>query len=1016
MAESVDGDIRLKVGLTTRDAKKAANDLKKTLTDVFGARAVSDVNNATKQVQKLESAMDKAQKKVLDLSAKMDKLGRQQIPTQEYKLLQKEAEQSEKKLGSLYEQLRKVEQSTKKKGKSEKIAGIQAQIKQATQDSIDLENQLKSMEVDGTAFTKGVDTSQYQDLSLKLNEAWQNLDKLTKEEEAAGIAANNIGKIKQEAEVSNSEIVKLTQRLQELKNRQKELELAGAGLGHLEYDENEREIARITSALAEYRKSLKSTQNTEQGMQGNVNALKTAFLRLLSPIKNATKALSKFGKISKSTALSSLSLGSALKTVMKYGLGIRGTFALFRKIRGAIKEGFGNLAQVSDSVNKSISSVMSALTQLKNALATAFAPLLNIVAPILTKFINYVSQIVTKIGMLIAALTGASTFKKAVAVQQDYAGSLKKSTKATKELNKESKRTTTAIDELNVISSDAETPQADEIGDSGITAQDMFQDVEIPSSIKQLADKIKKLFMKIWEPFEKAWEKEGANTIASAKYALQSILGLIVDIGKSWLEVWTNGTGQKMIEIILRILQNVFNLIGNIANAIDKAWKKNDVGTRIIQGIMNGINIILEWIEKLSKATADWAAELDFYPLLSSIANLIEKLSPLWDALGKIIYHIWTEYVLPFLSWVIETGLPKIIDFIGLVISALSKVAEFLANHPALLDTILALVIGIFAAIKLAPIITAITTIISIVGNLITLLGGIGPLISMIVKVIAGMVSPIGIAIALVVSAIVIWIKNWESIKEAVIVTIEIIKEWLNNFHAWMSGDFLSNLEDNLGFIGDIVGGLLVTLDEFIESIKQIFSGIIDFISGIFAGDWNKAWEGIKTAFIGVWETMATLIKGPVNIIIGVVNGLIYIVEKAINGIVTNLNKLKISVPSWVPQYGGQSFGFNISQVSIPRVPYLAQGAVIPPNKQFLAMLGDQTNGTNLEAPESLIRQIVREEAGPNAEQIELLRQQVDLLRGILMKKSGITSNELFESVQESAQSYTNRTGQSAFA
>lgn len=90
-----------------------------------------------------------------------------------------------------------------------------------------------------------------------------------------------------------------------------------------------------------------------------------------------------------------------------------------------------------------------------------------------------------------------------------------------------------------------------------------------------------------------------------------------------------------------------------------------------------------------------------------------------------------------------------------------------------------------------------------------------------------------------------------------------------------------------------------------------------------------------------------------------VLNGIISIVEKAVNGIIAKLNTLHWSIPDWVPGVGGKSFGFDIQQISIPR---LATGAIIPPNQEFLAVLGDQKSGRNLEAPEGLIRQIMREE------------------------------------------------------
>ena len=96
----------------------------------------------------------------------------------------------------------------------------------------------------------------------------------------------------------------------------------------------------------------------------------------------------------------------------------------------------------------------------------------------------------------------------------------------------------------------------------------------------------------------------------------------------------------------------------------------------------------------------------------------------------------------------------------------------------------------------------------------------------------------------------------------------------------------------------------------------------------------------------------------------GMVNGL--------NAVMRALNRLHIKIPDWVPGFGGRTFGFNIGYLSAPQIPYLASGAVIPPNKEFLAVLGDQKSGNNIEAPESLIRRIVREESGNGVQRIEV--------------------------------------------
>mgnify|MGYP001551501415 CR=1 FL=1 len=92
-----------------------------------------------------------------------------------------------------------------------------------------------------------------------------------------------------------------------------------------------------------------------------------------------------------------------------------------------------------------------------------------------------------------------------------------------------------------------------------------------------------------------------------------------------------------------------------------------------------------------------------------------------------------------------------------------------------------------------------------------------------------------------------------------------------------------------------------------------------------------------------------------------------------INSVINALNRFNIKIPSWVPFFGGKTFGFNLRTISAPQIPYLASGAVIPPNKEFMAVLGDQTHGNNIEAPESLIRKIVREESSGNGNKYEVV-------------------------------------------
>lgn len=127
---------------------------------------------------------------------------------------------------------------------------------------------------------------------------------------------------------------------------------------------------------------------------------------------------------------------------------------------------------------------------------------------------------------------------------------------------------------------------------------------------------------------------------------------------------------------------------------------------------------------------------------------------------------------------------------------------------------------------------------------------------------------------------------------------------------------------------------------QLIENLKQIFRGFITFIDGVLSGDLDKILEGAKD-----------MVKGAVNTVLTIVGSLINAIIKGINWLIAKINSISISVPDWVPGIGGLSWSPSLPSVKEWDIPQLAQGAVIPPNREFLAVLGDQKSGTNIETP-----------------------------------------------------------------
>ena len=145
---------------------------------------------------------------------------------------------------------------------------------------------------------------------------------------------------------------------------------------------------------------------------------------------------------------------------------------------------------------------------------------------------------------------------------------------------------------------------------------------------------------------------------------------------------------------------------------------------------------------------------------------------------------------------------------------------------------------------------------------------------------------------------------------------------------------------------------------------------------------------------------MTNAIKTAVNGIIGFINRMISAVVTGINTVINALNGLSFDLPDI---FGGGHVGFNISTLTAPQIPYLAQGAVIPANREFLAVLGDQSHGTNVEAPLDTIKQAVAEVMEDlQAGQMAGFEAVVAVLREILSAVYGIelTDEDVGRAVQ----------------
>ena len=290
----------------------------------------------------------------------------------------------------------------------------------------------------------------------------------------------------------------------------------------------------------------------------------------------------------------------------------------------------------------------------------------------------------------------------------------------------------------------------------------------------------------------------------------------------------------------------------------------------------------------------------------------------------------------------------------------------------------------------IGAVVAALGPVASVVGSVISVVSALLPIIT----AIAGALNPITLAIGAVVAAIAVLIANWDAVKTK-----------MEEFDAFLTDIFATDFTETFGSVlGEALNAFFQNVKNIWDSIKQIFGGIITFITGVFSGDWQKAWEGIKEIFSGVWNLLGSIIKTPINNIIGTINGLIGGVVAGINLIIRALNKLEFTVPEWIPGIGGKSVDFNIQEMTPPKIPYLATGAVIPPNAPFLAMLGDQKHGTNIEAPLDTIKQAVRDVVGAGNE------------NAVIHAHLYLDGKEIFDAIIEQGRTQQAATGQNKFA
>ena len=675
-------------------------------------------------------------------------------------------------------------------------------------------------------------------------------------------------------------------------------------MGNQEYDQNIQDINRIKSEMDDYRKSLLKTDDAQD----------------------------QFNKSLENTEKSSKKSGNSLMRMMGTGLLMGIVFQGFYAITSAAAEGMSNLSQYSGETNATLSTLLSSLTQLKNAFATAFSPILTAIAPAINYLISLLTSAATAVAQLIAALTGKATFVKAAKVQQDYADSLKNTGSAASSAAKEAKKMLAPFDDLVQIQKDTDSGGGG--GGAGeVSPGDMFEEVAVSNSLTTALDAIKDKWNEVVKLFSAGFSIGYVNTDA-----LTNIQNSIDSIRQSLTEIFTDPMVQQAASMWA---QNVIYNFGIVAGSVAS------IGMTIAENLTGGIALYLEGAKERIKQYL-----ISMFDISSETATIVGQFS---QAFANI-FSVFGD----------ENGQRLTASIVGMFSEAFMGVTELAAKLGRdVVDMLLTPITNCQEDLKIA--FDGVLGVFADTGETIQELftDTFQKLNQVYDEHIAPMFNAFTEGLTLIYEAALTafntyilpvmqkgaqkfdefknkhlqpLINTFLDLSGTVADVVKVIwddnlapfLEWAINTFGPVIGGVLEGMMlafwDVAGVVTDVATGILLALND-----------LLNFIKDIFAGDWKAAWEDVQNIFRNVF------------------NGIIQIAENAINFIIDCLNKISIDVPDWVPEIGGATFGFNIDHVHLPR---LAQGTVIPPRAgEFAAILGDNNREAEVVSPISAMKQ-----------------------------------------------------------
>ena len=769
---------------------------------------------------------------------------------------------------------------------------------------------------------------------------------------AAAMASDQVyQKMIADAEQLRAKQYQVNQTVQQMKQAADD----AGGTSSARYTELQGELEALRSRTQDLNDQLHNLGVTGNNTGGMVaSAIGGAASRAFSTLqKGARSVLKTFGTLVKS------GIGKITSGLAQSGKGLQtflnrlGSIAAGALVFNVISSGLSKMTQYMGQALLSSASLRTALGNLSGAAQTAAAPLIQVLTPALTALANAAATVFSYIAQLVAFLTG-TTVSAASDAAAGVAG-VGSAAEETAQQVKDANKSLAGFDELERLSE----PQQDtgSGGGGGAGAGQIVPNYDFQG---------KSLFLDSVLDAIKAgdWYQVGELVAQKLNESMAAIdWGPIDATAIRWATNLYNGLNGAVQNLDWGLLgSTIGNGLNTVLHFIDTFFQGFDWVT-LGAGIGTGLNGLF--------ATIDWAAlgrvlSDKFMALLQTLHGFVQTFD--WGSLGLDIATM-LRAALANIDWVqaagdlgalaigiltaINTALSQAdwgsvgqtimgmfaaIDWLGLI----QQLVELLANTwPLVLTAVLIPALSAWITGTLLPAIGAWITGVAIPA----ILGWLG-------SIVASIVSAIGLWPALLIAAIValfaalvaVIVSNWEDICD------------------WFSGAW----DDFVAGWNDFWDSVAFCAQEWWKSVTtewtNFWNGIVDKFNALKSGlsqAWDAFWTGLSDRVGDIWNGIVNTVKGAVNSLIGFINGMISAVVGGLNSAIDALNSLSVDIPDWVPVVGGNRLGFSIGHITAPQIPYLAQGAVIPPNREFLAILGDQTHGTNIEAPLETIEQAV---------------------------------------------------------